>query len=269
MDLLETLGRRARLSSHAAVELASLPHAAVKGWLLDTPRGKRLVFRAVVAQIYFTAVEPLSLFLTIGGLLGFVVLVAADGLLRPLGLAHLGPALCARLVMCELVPLVFALVLTGRSGTAIATELGSMRVNYEIDALDVLGINVDYFVVLPRVLGVTIAATALTAVAAPVGLGAGWLLGRTLGMLSPSIGLFGWLGAIDVVLLLEALAKSALLGLTVATINCHHGLGVRRSATEIPKANVRGSVQAYLVCFFIAALSSIIAVMRSSVGVSR
>jgi phospholipid/cholesterol/gamma-HCH transport system permease protein len=265
MDVLRTLGRRARQMGHTAVEVTSLPLAAAKGYVLEAPRGKRLVVRATVNQIYFTAVEPVWLFLAIATLLGFVVLAASDGLLGPLGLSQWVSALSARVVVCELVPIVFALVLTGRSGVAIATELGAMRVNGEAAALEALGINIDYFLVLPRLVGVTVAAVALTALA-PVGLAAGWVIGRLLSVLSASLGLVALLEALDPLLVLEALAKSGILGLTLAAINCYHGLTVGRSATGIPKANVRGSVQAYLACFFIAASGSLLSVLRFSLG---
>ena len=263
--MLGSLGRYARLTGHTALEITSLPLAAVKGYVLEAPRGKRLVVRSTVNQVYFTAVEPLPLYFAIATLLGFVVLAASDGLLRPLGLAQWVSALSARLVVCELVPLVFALVLTGRSGVAIATELGSMRVNQETAALDVLGVNLDYFLLLPRLVGVTVAAVALTAMA-PLGLAAGWVIGRLLGVISASLGLVALIEALDPLLVLEALAKSALLGLALAAINCYHGLKVGRSATGIPKANVRGSVQAYLACFVIAASGSLLSVLRFSSG---
>jgi phospholipid/cholesterol/gamma-HCH transport system permease protein len=265
MDVLRRLGRRARQMGKTAAEITNLPFAAVKGYRLEAPRGKRLVLRAIVNQVYFTAVEPLPLYFAIATLLGFVVLAASDGLLRPLGLAQWISALSARMVVCELVPIVFALVLTGRSGVAIATELGAMRVNQETDALDVLGINTDYFLVLPRLLGVTMAAVALTAIA-PVGLATGWAIGRLLGIVSASLGLVALIDAIDPLLLIEALVKSAALGLALSAINCYHGLQVGRSPTGIPKANVRGSVQAYLACFFIAASGSLLSIMRFSLG---
>jgi phospholipid/cholesterol/gamma-HCH transport system permease protein len=265
MDLLHKLGYSARQTSRTVLEITSLPLAAAKGYTLEAPRGRRLVTRAVLTQVYFTALEPLWLYLAIAMLLGFVVLAAADGLLRPLGLAHAISALSARLVVCELVPIVFALVLTGRSGVAIATELGAMRVNQETAALEVLGVNIDYFLVLPRLLGVTAASIALTAIS-PVGLAAGWLGGRLFGVVSVSVGIAPLLEALDPLLLLEALGKSALLGLTLAAINCYHGLQVGRSPTDIPKANVRGSVQAYLACFFIAATGSLLSVLRYSIG---
>ena len=54
-----------------------------------------------------------------------------------------------------------ALILVGRSGTAIASEIGGMRVNRETDGLASCGINLDYFLVLPRIVGVTIASALL------------------------------------------------------------------------------------------------------------
>ena len=64
----------------------------------------------------------------------------------------------------ELRPLLTAIIVIGRSGTAIATELGNIVIAHELEAIQVMGINPVYFIVTPRIIGVTIAVLSLTAI---------------------------------------------------------------------------------------------------------
>jgi phospholipid/cholesterol/gamma-HCH transport system permease protein len=215
------------------------------------------VRRATLTQVYFTAVEPLSLFLVIGVVCGFFAIVLCDSLMRPNGLAPHIPMVVAQSVVRELVPLVIALIVIGRSGPAIATELGYMRVNDEIEALELSGINVDYFIVFPRILGVTLATVGLTVAMSAAAIVGGFLVGDTLGLVSTGLQFEQIVDAVTFPTLALALAKALLFGLVISAVNCFHGLSVGRTFTEIPRANVRGAVQCYVVCFCLDAAISV------------
>jgi phospholipid/cholesterol/gamma-HCH transport system permease protein len=145
-------------------------------------------------------------------------------------------------VLRELAPLLTAIVVAGRSGTAIATELGNMQVNREIHALSSLGIDPARFIVLPRLVSAAVSVVVLmvyfTAVALVVTAGFGLalssagseaLLGGVRAALTPyDLGLF--------------LAKGLGLGTLVGWLSCHYGLGVKSSPTEVPQMASRAVV---------------------------
>src|SRR6478609_10561887 len=118
------------------------------------------VQRVIVTQIMYTGVQALSLVSVIAFLLGSSIIIqtnlmgSADGEL-------LGKVLVA-VVLRELAPLVTAIIVAGRSGTAIATELGMMRVNSEILGLASLGIDPPRFLIWPRLVATTISVPILT-----------------------------------------------------------------------------------------------------------
>ena len=238
-----------------------LPYAALKGAALEGRRGRRMVVGSAATQLYFTAIQPLPMFLFIGVTCGFFTIVISDTLMRPNGLAPYVPIVVAQSVVREVVPLVIALVLIGRSGTAISTELGYMKVNEEIDALDAAGINVDYFLVLPRIAGVTSAAVTLTVSMSAAALIGGYLLGSALNLLSVALEFEQIIRSLTPQTVILALLKAATFGVLIATINCFHGLLVGRSFTEIPRANVRGAVQCYIACFLVNATISVYALL--------
>lgn len=261
---LGRLGRAALSRASEALSVATLLYAALKGAVVERGRGRRLVASSTATQVYFTAVEPLPIFLLIAVTSGFFAIVLSDALMRPNGLAPHIPTVIAQSVVRELVPLVIALVVIGRSGPAIATELGYMRVNQEIEALDLAGINTDYFVVLPRIVGVTLATTALTIAMSAAALLGGWLLGVALDLVSVGLELGQIVRAVTPSVLAFALGKAATFGLVISTVNCFHGLAVERSFTEIPRANVRGAVTCFLTCFTLNAAVSVWSLLRSS-----
>jgi phospholipid/cholesterol/gamma-HCH transport system permease protein len=261
-SMLGFLGRGFVAWSRESAAMVMLPYAALKGAVLERGRGGRLVVSQAAAQVYFTAVEPLPILLLIAVTCGFFAVVLCDFLMRPNGLAPYVPTVIAYATVREIVPLVIAVILIGRSGTAIATELGYMRVNQEIDALDASGVNVDYFLVLPRLVGVTVSAVALTVAMSAAAILGGFLLGEGLRLVSVGLSLSQITKAIGPEVCALALGKAALFGGVIATVSCFHGLSVGRSFTEIPQANVRGAVQCYLACFALNAVISVYALSR-------
>jgi phospholipid/cholesterol/gamma-HCH transport system permease protein len=256
------LGRSAVGARDAVVEaldIVMLGYAAVKSAFVEGRRGRSLVVKSTITQVYFTAVEPLPVFILVGMICGFVAIVLCDSLMRPNGLAPHIPTVIALSVVRELIPLLIALFVIGRSGPAIATELGYMRVNHEIEALDLSGINTDYYVVLPRLLGVTIGTVGLTVVVSFVALFGGFAVARALDLVSVALDLDQILQKIGLFTMAYALGKAALFGSVISVVNSFHGLAVQRSYTEIPRANVRGAVGCFLVCFFFNAVISIYA----------
>lgn len=259
---LGALGAKALVEGAELVTMANIPYACAKAWFVERDKGRALVVKSVASQIYYSAVEPASIFLFIALLGGVVMIAVTDGVLRPTGLAPKIPTLLAQTVVRELVPLVIAMVLVGRSGTAISTELGNMRVNYEIDGLEALGINIDYFLVLPRVVGLAVAAVTLTILSSTTALTGGYFVADAFGLVSPSLRLTDVLGAIEPPFVGYALVKAMLFGLTIASANCYHGLAVGRSVNEVPRANVRAAVQCYIFCFSLNAALSLCAFLR-------
>lgn len=246
--MLGVLGRWTLTWLRDAVAIASLPYAAAKGAFIERGRGAELVVRSTASQIYFTAVEPLPILGSIAVLCGFSVIAISDALMRPNGLAPHVPVVVAQAIVREILPIVIALVLIGRSGTAIATELGYMRVNEEIDALDAAGVNIDYFLVLPRIVGVTISTLSLTIALSFAALFGGFMMGEALNLISVGLRFDAILEAVSLSTIAFAAVKGSAFGLVISTVNCFHGLAVGRSFTEIPRANVRGTVACYLAC---------------------
>jgi phospholipid/cholesterol/gamma-HCH transport system permease protein len=261
LDPVGRVGVSAQERAKTLLGMIRLAYAAVKSIVLERRRGQRQVIGNILSQIYFTAVQPLPFFALTGLIFGFVMLVECDQVLRAYTLGAYVPPLVTTGLIREVAPLVIAMVLVGRSGPAIATELGYMSLNKEVDALSLSGVNVDYFLVVPRIVGVTIATVLLLVFFSAVGLAGGFVLGRSLDLVSKTLLWDSLAEAITVRTIVLAVVKAAIFGAFTATANCYHGLHVGDSFTEIPKANARGAQLSLVLCFVANGVISVYAVL--------
>jgi len=206
-----------------------------------------VVRRVLLNQIFYTGFQAVGLIGTIGVLLGATIVIQTELMVPSADAALIGKVLIA-VVLRELSPLITAIVVAGRSGTAIATELGNMKVSHEILALASLGIDPPRFIVWPRLVAAVVSVIVLMVYFAAVSLvgtaAEGILLANTsLGTLQS--GLAAALTPYDLVLFL---VKGAGLGTIVGWLSCHYGLEVKSSPTEVPQMASRAVVMSLLGC---------------------
>jgi len=151
----------------------------------------------------------------------------------------------------ELGPLLTAVIVIARSGTAIATELATMKINGEIDVLESLGIPAMRYLILPRILGVTTAVLVLTLYAETVSVAGGFLTaslawGVPLEQYNQGIVPFLTVREIGI-----SFFKSLVFGLLVSTVCCRQGLSVGESLTQVPQAGTKGVMQSLLLVFLL------------------
>jgi phospholipid/cholesterol/gamma-HCH transport system permease protein len=205
------------------------------------------VRQIALTQILFTGVDALSLVSIIGLLIGATIIIQTSLLAPGAGGEVLGRILVA-IVIRELAPLVTAIIVAGRSGTAIATELGNMKVNDEVHALASLGIDPPRYIVWPRLVASMVSVLVLTVYFSAVAVGGGYVV--SLLIASPSLQSLrvGFAAALVPADLGLFVVKGLGLGLIVGWLSCHFGLRVQSSPTEVPQQASRAVVMALLGC---------------------
>ena len=205
------------------------------GWMFS--RAPRL--RVLLPAMYQIGVLSLPVVAVTGLFIGMVLAVQSYDSFRLMHMeSRLGSVITVTLVK-ELGPVLAATMLAGRVGSAIAAELGTMRVTEQIDALRALGANPIHYLVVPRFLACFLLIPMLTALADVVGIFGGWLFStQALGINS----FHYWYHAENYVTaydVLSGLAKSVFFGAAIAIIACHRGFncgagaeGVGHAATE-------------------------------------
>ena len=245
------IGSRVRGPLVAAGEIGTLGYLALRSLpdLVGPPF--RVVGRVVARQVFFTGNQALILTGLIAFLLGEIVVIQSITRLPVLGAAGFVGDLLVIAVMRELGPLITAVIVIGRSGTAMATELATMRLRGEVDDLDTMGIDPVLYLFLPRLAGAVISIFALIVYFDLIAVVGGYAA-LTLHTMTP-MGtylrtVFDALAPRDIALVP---AKALAFGSLFALVSCHMGLSVGASPTEIPRAATRAVVASLLGIFLV------------------
>lgn len=198
-------------------------------------------------QVYFTGIEALSKMTIIGTLIGLVIITQVTNLVG--SNAELTGKILAWTVVRELGPLLAAIIIIARSGTAIASELGSMKVNKEMENLRAMGIDPMDYLLIPRIFGITLSVFIITfyfqITAVAGGLAITSIL-KDIPFLQHIKGIFTALSFFEIAV---SLLKSLVFGVLISTVSCYQGFNVKSSITEIPQAATRAVMQSLFFVF--------------------
>lgn len=176
--------------------------------------------------------EGLPISLGIGFLLGVILAFQSAAALRTFGVEVYVADLLTIGLFRELGPLVTAIILAGRSGSAFAAEIGTMKVNEEIDALTTMGLPPVRFLVLPRVVSVVLAMPILTIFAELAGIFGGALVLQMMGV--PTVVYWSHVVSTSTFFMIAfGLGKGALFGLLVGLVGCTAGMRTRSTADGV------------------------------------
>jgi phospholipid/cholesterol/gamma-HCH transport system permease protein len=165
------------------------------------------------------------------------------------------------LSMCrELAPVMMAVLIAGRIGSAMAAEIGSMQVYQEIDALRTMNINPVHYLVLPRLVAITIALPVLVVFSILVG----WIGGGLVSVTNYQVAI-SWAGyfnslrdGVKLVSLCNGLAKSVVFAMVIGVVSCHQGLqtigGPRGIGRSVTKAVVNSIILVLILDYFLTRL---------------
>jgi len=217
--------------------------------LLDTvacigrPGGEGLVRRTTMYQLYFTGVDAIFVVASLALVIGAVIIVEALSLLTGIGNEDYLGTVMELVVVRELGPVMTALIVIGRSGSSITVELGNMRVGREVALLESLGIDLQRYLVLPRMVGVTIAIFCLCVVFDVVAVLGGYAVARMVAIDTPLLTFLEIVAShLTLTDLLISVVKTLLFGLVIATVSTYQGMAVHSVVTEVPQATRRSVV---------------------------
>lgn len=198
-------------------------------------------------QIFFSGNQALHIIGFMGLLLGIIVSTQTFAVAG--GDSSLVVKVMAWVIVWEIGPLFAAIIIIARSGSAIAVELAQMRISGEIASLEQMGIAPQDYLVVPRILGVSISVVALTAyfqIVAVVGGLAVSSMFRNVAFLDQ---VHRFVELVNPWLLLGGVAKSLVFGLVIATIACYHGISTGISTSVVPQAAIKAVIRAMLAVF--------------------
>jgi phospholipid/cholesterol/gamma-HCH transport system permease protein len=200
------------------------------------------VFRVIVRQLYFTAFQAIPVVCISALLIGSITVDHLLDLLTNLNAYDQIGKYLIQAIMHVLAPLVCTTVLLLRSGSAVLSEMALMKINREMDTLSMLGIPIEDYLYLPRIVAFAIGGPCLTIIFSLVALLGGYF---TLGYFH-DITFDNYvdqlLTAIDLQSIIPLTLKPFFMGLAVVLIAMEKGMTVRNSFTEVPIKLIRGMI---------------------------
>lgn len=207
-------------------------------WVLFPP----YLPRRIVKQINFIGVKTTLVIILTGSFTGMVLALQTYYALVKFGAeTSLGPVVALSLIR-ELGPVLSALMVIGRAGSALTAEIGIMRISEQIDALDAMALNPYKYLVIPNLLAGIISLPLLNAIFVVVGVWGGYAVGVGLTGVSSGTyfgGIRDFVSAKDI---LEGLYKSLSFGMLITWISCYKGYFTGYGAEGVSKATTQAVV---------------------------
>jgi phospholipid/cholesterol/gamma-HCH transport system permease protein len=227
--------------------------------LADAVRRPRRTRFAELVRVFDTAgANALPLVTLVSVLTGFVIAFESVEPLAKFG-AQIFIADTIGIGMArELGPIMTAIVLAGRSGTAFAAELGTMKINDELAALETMGLDPIRFLVVQRIAATTALTPILTAYSIAAGIAGGAIVMRTIGFTPAAIRneLMSAIQASDVAF---GIGKSLVFGALVGAVGCLRGLETGEGESEVGRSATRAVVASIVLIILVDALFSVLA----------
>jgi|SRR5580693_561243 len=257
-EALVTIGRYAVSAGQDLVQGLAFLGRTFTTFLGSISSVKRLRPISIARHVYDTGITAVPIVALIAFLISVIIAYMSAQQLRGLGVDIYVVDLVTIGVLRELGVLLTSISVDGRSGSSFAAELGSMQLNEEVDALTATGVDPFEVLVVPRVLGLTIALPLLTIVADLIGLLGGALLCRFLLDMPLSQYFHRANEAISTTTFWVGFIKAPMFAMLIALAGCYRGMQVRDSARELGRLVTVAVVQAI---FFVILADALFAVL--------
>jgi phospholipid/cholesterol/gamma-HCH transport system permease protein len=256
LQIIDQIGYSLRRTIATELELVLFASTAIRrggGFLLQN-KYNSVIKNSIVTQIIFSGIDsfiPTMLLVSIATGVSAAELILT---LQAYGSEKEVVNLLIRFLALELSPLLTAIVLICRSGSAVAVDIGNMSINKEINGLELLGIDVLIYLAFPRIVGIIVSQIALAVYFSCLSI----ILGIFFSVLLESSSNFKYfyilINSINPLELIAFLFKNLLFGMIIGANSCFHGLRVKYSVTEVPQETQQAIIHSLVSVFLINAL---------------
>lgn len=208
-----------------------------------TPDKWKVFFKQLVFEISSLGVDSIPLVVIISIFIGAVIAIQMTiNIVSPLIPSYSTGLATREILILEFSSTMMCLILAGKVGSNIASEIGTMRVTEQIDAMEIMGINSANFIVLPKLLGFVFFVPVLCVLSMFVGLWGGWLVAEFTDMLTVENYLFGIQSFFNEWYVWYGIIKTIVFAFIISTVASFYGYYVKGGALEVGKASTNAVV---------------------------
>ncbi|MBD79136.1 MAG: ABC transporter permease [Crocinitomicaceae bacterium] len=214
----------------------------------EKPERRSVYWKLFIDEIVKLGIGSIGIIIIISGFMGMVITIQTasqiDGNFIP---DYLVGWTTRQSVILEFSTTMLALILAGKIGSNVASEIGTMRVTEQIDALEIMGINSAGYLVIPKIYAFMIIMPFLVVISMFTGIYFGYLICELTGIISPSQYLFGLQYDFRPFDVSYAFIKSIVFAFVISSVSSYHGYFVGGGALEVGKASTRAVVYSSIV----------------------
>lgn len=208
-----------------------------------TPDKWKVFFKQLLTEIYQLGIDSIPLVVIISVFIGAVIAIQMTiNVVSPLIPSYSTGLATREILLLEFSSTMMCLILAGKVGSNIASEIGTMRVTEQIDAMEIMGINSANFIVLPKVIGFVMFVPVLCVMSMFVGLWGGWLVAEFTDMLTVENYVFGIQSFFNEWYVWYGIIKTIVFAYIIATVASFYGYNVKGGALDVGKASTNAVV---------------------------
>ncbi|MBC3808089.1 MlaE family lipid ABC transporter permease subunit [Undibacterium seohonense] len=256
--ILARLGKVSYLAMHSVLVLLSFIGEVAQSLVLVMWIPRRWRPRMILRQIQIAGLNALPIIGVTSFLLGIVIAYQGADQLKHYGANIFVVDLLGYSMLREFSPLITAIIVAGRSGSAYAAQIGSMVVNEEIDAMRTIGIAPIELLVLPKIIALLVALPLVTVFSDITGVMGGMVMARSqLAVDFPEF-LMRFGHEVQLASFLIGVGKAVVFALVIATIGCFQGFQTKANADSVGQQTTRSVVQSIFIIIIFDALFSVV-----------
>jgi len=256
--MLEAIGRKTWKDALSVLDFVAFAGESFAILLRSIAQPRRIRWRAVLHNVQTAGFDALPITGLLSFLMGIVIAYQGADQLQRFGANIFVADLVGIAMLRELSPLLTAIIVAGRSGSAYTAQIGTMKVTEEIDALRTVGIVPQELLVLPKLLALTIVLPLLTVYTDVAGVLGGMIMART----QLGIGFEVFLDRLDEAIVmstyLTGLCKAPVFAMIIALVGCYRGFETAGSADSVGRQTTISVVQSIFLVIVTDALFSVV-----------
>ncbi len=216
--------------------------------VFSKPEKPFVYYKQTMHEMVFLGLNSVGIVTVISFFMGAVItLQTAYNTENPIYPTYLIGLGCRDSILLEFSSTIAALILAGKVGSSIASEIGTMRVTEQIDALEIMGVNSASYLILPKIIATLVFNPFLTLISISVGIVGGWIAGTATGVITSEDYIYGIQYAFIPYYVAYALIKTLFFAFIIATVSAYHGYKIEGGSLEVGQASTKAVVHSSII----------------------
>lgn len=221
------------------------------GKVFSRPEKTRIYYKQTLKELISLGLRSIGIVAIISFFMGAVItLQTAYNTENPIYPTYLIGLGCRDSILLEFSSTIVALILAGKVGSNIASEIGTMRVTEQIDALELMGVNSASYLILPKIIATLVFNPFLTLMSIIVGIIGGWIAGTASGVVTSQDFIYGIQYAFIPYYVTYALIKTLFFAFIITSISAYQGYYVEGGSLEVGRASTKAVVYSSVTLLF-------------------